>query len=259
MRVGFVQLNSEMLQVEDNVDRALRILDRMNADLVVLPELFNTGYNFLSRREVEKVSEPVPGGFTTEKLLEVSRRSGMVIVAGLAEKSNGNFYNSAVVVGDKYIGKYRKIHLFSKEKKLFSRGREFKVFGKIGVMICFDWVFPESARVLMLKGADIIAHPAALVLPYCPESMKTRSLENRVFSVTADRVGGERGLRYIGRSQIVDTTGRILCRASETKEEYAIRTIKLKDAKNKRFSPSNSILQDRMVDTYRDLTRRGLR
>jgi beta-ureidopropionase len=258
MRVGFVQLNSEMMQVEDNVDRALRILDRMNADLVVLPELFNTGYNFLSRREVEKVSEPIPVGFTTEKLLETSRRSGMTIVAGIAEKSNDNYYNSAVVVGNKYIGKYRKVHLFSKEKKLFNRGREFKVFGKIGVMICFDWVYPESARVLMLKGAEIIAHPAALVLPYCPDSMKTRSLENRVFSVTADRVGGERGLRYIGSSQIVDTTGRILCRASEAKEEFAIRTIQLKDAKNKRFSPSNKILQDRMVDAYRDLTRRGL-
>ena len=259
MRVGFVQLNSEMMRVEDNVDRAIRFLDRMKADLVVLPELFSTGYNFQTKRELEKVSEPIPGGYTTEKLLETSRKSDMVIVAGLAEKSDGSCYNSAVVVGDKYIGKYRKIHLFSKEKKLFKPGREFKVFGKIGVMICFDWIYPESARVLMLKGAEIIAHPAALVLPYCPESMKMRSLENRVFSVTADRVGGERGLRYIGSSQIVDSGGRVLHRASKTKEEFAVRTIQLKQAKNKKFSTYNSILKDREVNTYRILTKPVLR
>ncbi len=256
MRVGFVQMNSEILEVQDNVDKALRILDRMKADLVVLPELFNTGYNFSSRREVEKVSEPIPGGFTTEKLLETSRKSGMIIVAGLAERSKGNYYNSAVIVRERYIGKYRKVHLFSKEKKFFKRGNEFKVFGKIGVMICFDWVFPESARVLMLKGAEIIAHPAALVLPYCPEAMRTRSLENRVFSITADKIGKERGLRFIGRSQIVDTAGRILYRATETKEKFAIRTIRVKDATDKKFSPSNRIPQDRIIEAYRNLTRR---
>ena len=259
MRVGFVQLDSEMLQVEHNVDKAVRILDRMKADLVVLPELFNTGYNFANRKELDKVSENVPGGFTTEKLLEVSHKSGMIIVAGLAEKSDGNYYNSAVVVGDKYIGKYRKVHLFFKEKKLFNRGTGFRVFGNIGVMICFDWIYPESARTLMLKGAEIIAHPAALVLPYCPESMKTRSLENRVFSITADRVGKERGLKFIGSSQIVDTKGRILCRANGTREECQVRTIQLNEARNKKFSPMNSILQDRVVHAYRDLTRRRLR
>jgi predicted amidohydrolase len=183
----------------------------------------------------------------------------MIVVAGLAEKSGGDYYNSAVVVGDNYIGKYRKVHLFFREKKLFKRGAGFRVFGNIGVMICFDWIYPESARTLMLKGAEIIAHPAALVLPYCPESMKTRSLENRVFSITADRVGKERGLKFIGSSQIVDTEGRILYRASGTREECQVRTIKLKEARNKKFSPMNSILDDRVVHAYRDLTQGRLR
>lgn len=252
-------MNSKMLQVEDNVDRALRTIQRMKADLVVLPELFNTGYNFANRREVDKVSENIPDGFTTEKLLETSRELGMIIVAGLAEKSNGNYYNSAVVVGEKYLGKYRKIHLFSREKKLFTKGREFKVFGNIGIMICFDWVFPESARILMLKGAEIIAHPAALVLPYCPDSMKTRSLENRVFTITADRIGVERGLRFIGSSQIVDPTGRIIFRATETEEQSVVRAIQLKDARKKKFSRFNSILEDRVTEAYHDLAKRSLR
>lgn len=256
MRVGFIQTNPEMLEIEENVDRTLRILERMRADLVVLPELFNTGYNFSNRKEVEKVSEQIPNGFTTERLLEISRRSGMIVVAGLAEKSGGDYYNSAVIVGNKYIGKHRKVHLFSREKRFFKRGSEFNVFGKIGVMICFDWVFPESARVLMLKGAEIITHPAALVLPYCPDAMRTRSLENRVFSVTANRVGKEKDLKFIGQSQIVDTTGKILYRAKETSEEAIVKTIDLKESKNKRFSAHNNILEDRVPSAYRILAER---
>ena len=256
MRVGFIQTNPEMLEIEENVDRTLRILERMRADLIVLPELFNTGYNFSNRKEVEKVSEPIPNGFTTERLLEISRRSGMIIVAGLAEKSGEDYYNSAVIVGNKYIGKYRKVHLFSKEKKFFKRGSEFKVFGKIGIMICFDWVFPESVRVLMLKGADIITHPAALVLPYCPDAMRTRSLENRVFSITANRIGKEKDLKFIGQSQIIDTKGKILYRAKETGEEAVVKTIDLKTSKNKRFSAHNNILEDRAPGAYRILTER---
>ena len=136
------------------------------------------------------------------------------------------------------------------EKKFFKPGTEFKLFGKIGVMVCFDWYYPESARTLMLKGAELIAHPSNLVLPHCPEAMKTRALENRVYAVTADRVGVEHGLRYIGQSQIVNPHGQIIYRASQTTEECVVMNIELALARDKAVTPKNDLLKDRAPRTY---------
>lgn len=251
MRVGFVQLNSQLLDVEGNLDRAFHLIGRKHADLMVLPELFNTGYNFRNRREVKRVAERIPDGRTSQALLEFSEQNGNLVVAGVAERKGSSFYNSAIVLKDgKYLGTYRKVHLFYNEKKFFKRGFEFKVFGNVGVMICFDWYFPESCRSLMLKGADVIAHPSNLVLSKCPEAMKTRALENRVFTVTADRVGTERGLHYTGLSEIVDPRGRIVYRASATRETCAVRKIDVALARNKAVTSKNNLVADRAPKAY---------
>jgi predicted amidohydrolase len=251
LRVGFVQMNSKLSEVEDNVDKAFRLVGKKRMDLLVLPELFNTGYNFRSRYELSKLAEPIPQGGTTQTIREFSKRTGTAIVAGLAERKGRSFYNSAIVVkAGKYLGTYQKIHLFYREKKFFKPGHEFKVFGKIGVMICFDWIFPESARTLMLKGSEIVAHPSNLVLPHCPGSMKTRALENHVYIVTADRVGVERGLRFIGQSQIVSPHGKVVYRASPTREECVVREIDLSLARDKAVTPMNDLLKDRVPQAY---------
>jgi predicted amidohydrolase len=117
-------------------------------------------------------------------------------------------------------------------------------------MVCFDWYFPESARSLMLKGAEIIAHPSNLVLPNCPEAMRTRALENRVYTVTADRVGAERGLQFIGQSEIVNPRGRVLYRASAKREEFVVREINLGIARDKAVTPMNNLLADRVPRAY---------
>jgi beta-ureidopropionase len=244
-------LNSRLLDVDANVDAALGLIGRKRADLIVLPELFNTGYNFRNRREAASVAELIPQGPTTQMLREFSKRDGATVVAGITERKGSSLYNSAVVVKDgKFLGSYRKIHLFYNEKKFFKPGHEFKVFGNVGVMICFDWYFPESARSLMLKGAEVIAHPSNLVLPHCPESMRVRALENRVYTVTADRVGVERGLRFIGQSEIVDPHGRIIYRASGTREECAMRRITPELARDKSITPKNNLLRDRKPQAY---------
>ena len=249
MMLGFVQMEPRLLDVEGNIDKALRLIGNRKADLIVLPELFNTGYNFRNRWEVESVAERVPDGQTTQALKDFSKERGMV-VAGVAERKGSRLYNSAVIVKDgKYLGTYRKVHLFYNEKKFFKSGVEFKVFGKVGVMICFDWYFPESTRSLMLMGADVIAHPSNLVLPSCPEAMKTRALENRVFTVTADRVGEERRLRYIGQSEIVNPHGRIVYRASRTKEECVVRKVDLAMTR-KTVTSKNNLLRDRKPGAY---------
>jgi beta-ureidopropionase len=251
LRVGFVQINSKLLDVEGNIDRAFHLVGRKRTDLLVLPELFNTGYNFRTKQEVAKVAEPIPRGPTTEALREFSRSRDTAVVAGIAEHKGQSFYNSAVVVKEgRHVGTYRKVHLFYDEKKFFRAGHEFMVFGGIGVMICFDWFFPESARTLMLKGAEVIAHPSNLVLPHCPESMKTRALENHVYIVTADRVGVERGLRFIGESQIINPNGRVIYRASPSGEECVVREIDVSLAREKTITPMNDLLEDRAPMAY---------
>ncbi|MDP3112822.1 MAG: nitrilase-related carbon-nitrogen hydrolase, partial [Thermodesulfovibrionales bacterium] len=127
--------------------------------------------------------------------------------------------------------------------------------GNIGVMICFDWFFPESARTLALRGADIIAHSSNLVLPYCPDAMVTRCLENTVFAVTANRTGSEqRGekekLTFIGKSQITSHKGEILYRASEDRDEISVREIDISRARNKQINSLNNLFDDRKKEFY---------
>jgi predicted amidohydrolase len=251
LRVGFVQINSRLADVEWNIDRAFQLVGNKQIDLLVLPELFNTGYNFRDKRQLAKLAEPIPRGPTAQIIREFSKQEDNMIVAGMAERKGQSMYNSAVIVkSGEYLGTYRKIHLFYNEKKFFAPGREFKVFGKVGVMICFDWIFPESARTLMLKGAEVIAHPSNLVMPHCPDSMKTRALENHIYVVTADRVGVERGLRFIGQSQIVSPQGRVIYRGSPTNEECTVRGINLELARDKSVTPRNDLVKDRVPQAY---------
>ena len=178
---------------------------------MVLPELCATGYQFLSLEEVEALAEPVPAGPTTSRLEDIAKARDMHIVAGVAERHGGRCFNSAVLVGPTgFLDVYRKTHLFYEETVFFSPGDTgFHVWdiglAKIGIMVCFDWIYPEAARTLALKGADIVCHPSNLVLPHCPDAMVTRCLENRVFSITANRIGyeergGKERLTFIGEN-----------------------------------------------------------
>jgi len=126
---------------------------------------------------------------------------------------------------------------------------------RIGILICFDWYYPESARTLALKGADILCHPSNLVLPHCPDSMVTRCLENRVFAITANRIGQEeRGgkppLRYIGKSEIVTPLGEILHRASPEQPELILCEIDIREARRKSLNPYNDLWKDRKPHLY---------
>jgi predicted amidohydrolase len=261
MIAGFLQFDPVFGDIKGNIARVSQTLSGKQADLVVLPELFNTGYQFISRDEVRDLSEVIPSGLTTRGLIELSKEKNLHIVAGIAERDAGSFYNSAVLTGPAgFIGLYRKTHLFFEEKLWFSPGNTgFKVWetpvGNIGVMICFDWFFPESARTLALKGADIIAHPANLVLPYCPDAMLTRSLENRVYAVTANRTGSEeRGgkerLEFIGTSEIVSPTGEILYRAARDSEEFGAAEVDITASHNKDLNSFNNLFKDRRKEYY---------
>ncbi|SVE10776.1 uncharacterized protein METZ01_LOCUS463630, partial [marine metagenome] len=171
MRVGFIQNNPVFGEVGRNLSSAESSLIQDAADLMILPELFSTGYHFLNRNEALSFSEPIPEGPTTLALIQICKKNQTSIIAGIAERDGDRTYNSAVVIGPNgYLGKYRKIHLFGTEKNCFDKGNmPLKVFEigsiRVGVMVCFDWRFPETARSLALEGADLIAHPSNLVLP----------------------------------------------------------------------------------------------
>jgi predicted amidohydrolase len=261
MLVGFFQFDPAFGEVKRNLDLVAARLANVQCDLLVLPELFASGYQFVSKEEVESLAESVPDGVTTKRLIELARDRGMHIVAGLPERQGRHCYNSAVLVGPAgLIGVYRKAHLFFEETLYFTPGDTgFNVWdigwAKVGVMVCFDWFYPEAARTLALKGADILCHPSNLVLSHCPDAMVTRCLENRVFSITANRIGSEeRGgkarLTYVGNSEVVTPRGRILHRAPRDQEDLTVLDIDPAEARDKFLNPYNDLLRDRQTNLY---------
>jgi len=261
MKVGYFQFAPVFGDITRNLSTISHRLATVECDLMVLPELFNTGYQFVSVDEVRALAEEIPGGPTTERLRKLAAERRTHVVAGLAERAGNRLFNSAVLVGPGgLIGIYRKTHLFFEENLFFSPGDTgFPVFdigpARVGLMVCFDWFYPESARTLALKGADVIAHPSNLVLPHCPDSMVTRCLENRVFAVTCNRTGwekrgGKKRLTYIGNSEVVAPTGEVLKRAKPDQEMLAVVEIDPLEARNKKINPYNDLLAGRRPEHY---------
>jgi predicted amidohydrolase len=265
MRTGFFQIDTEFGNKAKNFEKVRSALKDAEIDLLVLPEFFATGYQFASADEVEELAEPIASGLTTEFLSDLCRERGMFIVAGIPEREGDLFYNSAVFTGPEgVVGVYRKTHLFYEENLYFTPGDTgFRVWdtklGRIGIMICFDWFFPESMRTLALMGAEVVAHPSNLVLPHCPGAMPVRCLENRVFSVTANRIGVENRkegepLRFIGSSLISSPQGKVLANAPEDGEALLFADIEPAKARNKVLNAFNDLFRDRRPEKYSVLT-----
>jgi predicted amidohydrolase len=267
MRVGFVQTVPEFGKKKENLERVRELLDGVSADLIVLPELFSTGYVFTDARELESMAEPFPGGPTSAFLEEMAATHDMAVVAGVLERAGASgtqYFNSAVAFGPEgHVATYRKIHLFWEEKRWFAPGdggfRVARLKGvAIGLMICFDWIFPESARVLALEGAQVICHPSNLVLPHCQRAMVTRCLENRVFAITANRSGiehrGGNRMAFTGGSQVTSPHGEILLRGPESGEQIGIVEIDPRLSLDKRITPENDLFADRRPECYGILT-----
>jgi len=193
---------------------------------VVFPECVLSGYCFTSREEALPAAETIPGP-STEKLAAAAKRLGVSTVVGMLERAGDNLYNVAAVITPEGIqGAHRKIHLpFLGIDRYDGLGDvPFSVFqtgqAKIGVNICYDCSFPESGRVLKLKGAQVLAIPTnwptgSDTWAHIP---KVRAIENHMYVVAADRVGEERGFRFAGHSQIIDVGGNVLVEAGDTEE-----------------------------------------
>ncbi|MFW9806849.1 MAG: nitrilase-related carbon-nitrogen hydrolase [Candidatus Thorarchaeota archaeon] len=263
MRIAVGQLEPKLVDAQENLTRLREILkqaDDKHVEVLVLPELCNSGYVFKSLEEATSVSERIPSGDFSEELVKWTK-SDRLVVAGLCEQTSQGLYNSAAVFAQgNHLATYRKIHLFLNEKDWFKPGDEEPPVvefngAKFGVMICFDWAFPEVARILTLKGAQVILHPANLVLPYCQSAMVTRSIENSVFTATANRIGIEREIGFSGNSQITSTNGTRLVTLPSNEVGIACVDIDPINADDKMISKRNHIIHDRRPELYSRLVK----
>jgi predicted amidohydrolase len=265
VKLAFHQFCPERGDPERNAGRIREVLAGADLDLVVLPELALSGYLFRDRAEALGLADPVPGR-STEALAECCARGGFHLVCGIAERDGDRLYNTAVLVGPGgLVGRYRKVHLFRFERGIFDRGdSEFEVFevggARVGMLVCFDWIFPEAARSLALAGADVIAHPSNLVLPFAQDALVTRCLENRVYWVLANRTGaesqGDLDLAFTGCSRIGGPDGSILAEAGPEADVLGIADVDTSRARDKRATPENDLFEDRHPHLYGRITSR---
>jgi predicted amidohydrolase len=274
MLAGVLQIRPEFGDPAGNVERCLEALRGSGVELVVLPELVTTGYRFADRAEALGLAEPVPDGPSTRAFRAYAEAEQAYVCFGLPEREGNRLFNTAVLVGPEgVVLLYRKAHLFWDEFDVFEAGdrgfpvADLKLRGadsaggaaRVGILICFDWVFPEAARALALQGAEVILHPSNLVLPFCQRAMVTRSLENGVFSITSNRTGveeraGKERLAFTGGSQILSVKGEVLASLDDTEESLALAEIDPAAARRKSLTPRNDLFGDRRPDLYGPLT-----
>lgn len=260
MKVGFFQFRPLFGKPEHNCQKILNALEDVDADLIVLPELALSGYYFKDKAESLKYSEDPENSKIIDALNNLAKQNNMHIVLGFAEKQGNQCFNSSALIGPEGIKHiYRKAHLFNEEKFCFDPGDTPFIVNdvngvKIGMMICFDWVFPEVTRVLALQGAQIICQPSNLVLTFCQQTMLARCIENKVFAITANRYGVDKrpqgSLKFTGKSQVVAPGGKLLHRAASQRDALFITEIDPDDANNKMITQHNDVLMDRRPEFY---------
>lgn len=261
IRAGILQFTPAFLNREESIRRVEKLIDGIDLpDLLVLPELSDTGYNFPDRETAWNIAMPVHWNPFLDFLHELAEEKGIYICTGVIEKAGNNLFNTAVLLGPEgLIGLYRKVHLFMAEKSIFSPGRTpLKTWqtsiGRIGIQICFDWMFPEPWRVLALDHADIILHPSNLVLPYAQSVIPSYALVNRLFILTANRTGNEHDLRFTGQSIIANPNGKVLAEAGKEEQVLITTEINPEDARDKMITFSNHAMRDRVPSLYKPLT-----
>lgn len=257
--------------LETNLQRSARAIREATdggADLVVLPELANSGCDFYSREQALRLAEEVGetgenAGPTLRAWREVAKESGVFVIGGFLEREGDSLFNSAAVIGPGLFRRYRKTHLWAREKLLYEAGRDLPVFdtplGKIGVLICYDAWFPEAARTLALRGADLLCIPANAPDDWVPQDQRRDDLTmlnvhaishanaNRLFVACANRVGDG----YLGRSCIVNSTGGVLAFGSAEKEELINAEVDVGRARHeKRLTEHSHAFEDRSPEVY---------
>jgi len=263
--VGFENMKKNMNESMNLAHKAIK----QDAELIVFPELNQTGYVFENRKEAFSHAQPIDGEIINQ-WIEFCKEQGVYIADSFVEKDGANLYDTAVLIGPKgYIGKYRKTHLWNNEKHYFTPGDlGYQVFetpiGKIGLLICWDTWFPETFRILALQGADIICTlnnwvytPGPLFdeLGRCMAVYHTMSAAqvNGVFIAASNRIGTERGAKFLGNSVIVGPNGWPIQNGDIDSEMIIAAELNLSDSRKKHWTELNDIHGDRRKDLYDEM------
>ncbi|MDY3014684.1 MAG: carbon-nitrogen hydrolase family protein [Evtepia sp.] len=225
-----VQTLSLPYEKEENLRRALTAMETAHAQgasLILFPEMFLTGY--LIKDRLAELTEDLAQGQALARLREKAKALSMGVVMGMpvANPDGGKPYNSIVMIDrdGSIAGVSHKTHFFGGEEKMFTAGQELKAFdtsfGRMGILVCYDGEFPETARTLALDGAKLLCMCSANMTPYedyHPVYMRARAMENCAYTLYVNYVGTEKRFRYCGQSSAFHPTGRILAQA-DTQEE----------------------------------------
>lgn len=285
VNVGLIQMSCTR-DKETNLVKAIELVREAasrGAQIICLQELFTSLY-FCDTEDYEhfKLAESIPGP-STERLQEVARETGAVIIASLFEKRAQGIYHNTTAVIDAdgtYLGKYRKMHIPDDpafyEKFYFTPGdlgyRVFETrFARIGVLICWDQWYPEAARLTALKGAEILFYPTAIGWATSQDEatnaeqlngwqtiQRSHAVANGIHVVSVNRVGFEQegAMKFWGGSFVANPFGRILYQASHEQEEIHVEAVDLD--KTDFYRTHWPFLRDRRIESYGDIVKRYL-
>ncbi|MDG6218677.1 MAG: carbon-nitrogen hydrolase family protein [Candidatus Thermoplasmatota archaeon] len=249
-KVAIAQMDIVSEKKELNLKKADElslIASEKGADFICLPEYFSTGS---IPEKFNELAETIPGN-TTNKLCEIAKKNKIAIAASIIEKSKDTLYNTAVLIDSKgdLLGKQRKIHLFLEEATVVSNGKKCEVIstvnGKIGLMVCYDTIFPEVSRKLAMNGAQMIFIPANWPDPFSTQwkiALSARALDNQIWIVAANRCGKDDTYTYFGKSMIINPYGEIVYECGN-EEDLMVWEIELKKADE--FKAIINFLKDR--------------
>ncbi|HWF43996.1 MAG TPA: nitrilase-related carbon-nitrogen hydrolase, partial [Candidatus Kapabacteria bacterium] len=260
MKIACCQFSPAFREVEANLERMRSMARAADADIIVFPELALTGYFFRSVDEITALGQPIDGEIA-KAIADLARAEKKAIVTGFLESANGKYYNSSLAFDSNgtLAGHYRKVHRFYYETQIFERGDlGFPVFdltmrngsAKVGMMICYDWRFPEAARSLAIAGAELIAVPSNIVTAtgMLHTTLQTRAFENKVVLAFADRTGTETNqnetLVFRGESAIINYNGENLLQASKDNTETIVADVDLSGTREKRINVFNDLFED---------------
>ncbi len=287
VKLGLVQTHASA-DPADNLRRQVALIEKaadQGAQIVATQELFRSQY-FCQAEDHKnfEVAEAIPEGPSTQAFIEVAKKKGIVIVGSLFEKrASGLYHNTAVIIDadGTFLGRYRKMHIpddpLFYEKFYFTPGDlgfqawETK-FGRIGVLVCWDQWYPEAARLTALRGAEILFYPTAIGWHPSEKAeygeaqhsawetiQRSHAVANGCYVASINRIGFEKpyggdGLEFWGRSFVANTSGQIVAKASQDREEIVIAEVDL--GKVDQTRTHWPFLRDRRIDAYGDLTRR---
>lgn len=262
-KVASINCEPIMFRKEENIRRQLELVEEAaqnGAKLIALPEMATTGYCWYNRKEVEPYVEVIPGP-TTDVFVEIAKKYDCYIVIGMPEKNaeTDAYYNSAVLVGPEgVVGTHRKTHGYISEPKWTKQGDlGHQVFdtpiGKIGMLICMDIHFIETARLEALQGADVIVHISNWLAEKTPAPYWiTRAYENGCYVLEANRIGLERTVEFSGGSCLINPDG-TLDSFVDSEECINYGTVDLEKARNKKSENGVDKFIGRRPSNYMEL------